>query len=95
MQLIDYKSNSIDSIKRKILEYGTSYCFTHLTFHNNAHKTEDMLQLFSDIYKKYNIRFIHTCNDARIEDRYMSDVSDSFYAAFVGTYDMVNNCQPK
>ena len=95
VQLIDYRSNRINSIRNQLVRYKPHYVFTHLTFHNDVHKTSNILQLFSDLYKKHNIKFIHTCNDARTEDRYMKDLSHSFYAAFVGTYDMMNNCQPK
>lgn len=88
---INYKTHTINQIKEKLTNYKPDYVFTHLTFHY-IHNTSKMLEMFSYLYKKHNIKFIHTCSDARWEDRYMGNISDSFFTAFVGTYPMVENC---
>jgi len=87
---IDYKTNTIDSIKDLLIYHKPLYTFTHLTFHQ-FHDKYKMLQLFSDLSKQYDMKFIHTCGDARSIDRYNDDISESFYAAFVGTYGLVEN----
>lgn len=53
-----------------------------------------VLDVFRLVNKKVGTRFIHTCNDARSVDRYMGDVTGAYDMAFVGTHDMVRNCQP-
>ena len=88
---IDYKSTSINIIKQKLLDINPKYVFTHLSFHKNINPIDKILQMYSEV-KKRGINIIHTCSDARTEDRYMKDLSESVYMAFVGTFDMVNNC---
>ncbi|MFW6002722.1 MAG: hypothetical protein ACOCQD_05215 [archaeon] len=82
-------------IREQILQFKPNYVFTHLTFHDTIHKRDNVLQMFSELYKRYDIKFIHTCNDARTVDRYMNDISNCIYTSLVGSYDMVENCEPK
>ena len=89
---IDYKTNTLAKIKDKILKIKPDAIFTHLSFHPHIHNPATMLQFFRDIKSKINTKVIHTCNDARTHDRYMSDLRGSFDYAFVGTYPMVSNC---
>jgi hypothetical protein len=90
---IDYKSNPLLNIKQILLSIKADYVFTHLTFHAHINSIENVLQMQKEVNKKVGTKFIHTCNDARKEDRYMSDISDAFYMAFVGTHDMKKNCE--
>lgn len=89
---IDYKSRSMGSIKKRIMEIKPDVVFTHLSFHNNAHRPSDCMNMFSDLRKSIGVKVVHTCNDARIKDRFMGDISGAFDIAFVGTYPMVENC---
>lgn len=89
---IDYKSNAISNIKQMLLQIKPDFVFTHLTFHQHINPLHNVLQMFKDVKNKTGTKFIHTCNDARREDRYMGDISDVFYASLVGTHDMVENC---
>jgi hypothetical protein len=88
---IDYKTTAIESIKQQLIDYKPYAVFTHLTFHH-FHDTTRMMEMFSQLYREHDIKFIHTCNDARSVDRLMIDVSNVFHAAFVGTHTMVENC---
>lgn len=92
--LIDYKSQSLFKTKRDLSIYKPDWCFTHLSFHK-IYSTDRVLETFSELYKKYNIKFIHTCSDARKEDRYMGNLSNSFYAAFVGNKELLTNAKNK
>jgi|GEM_PF-4983282 len=89
---IDYKSTPIELIKKKLLDIKADYCFTHLSFHQNINPIEKILQLYSDINKSVGTKFIHTLNDARIEDRYMGDISNSIFCAFVGNLECLHRC---
>lgn len=90
---IDYKSNSLQTIKKRILDYKPNVIFTHLSFHSHIYLTNTILNFFKDIKSKINVRVVHSCNDARTNDRYMGDIRGVFDVAFVGTYPMVRNCQ--
>ena len=90
---IDYKSNSLDIIKKKLLSLKPNLCFTHLTFHQQINPIDKVLQVYSDVSKQVGTKFIHTCNDSRTEDRYMGDVSHAYYMGMVGTFGMQQNCQ--
>ncbi len=89
---IDYKSNSLEMIKKKILEYKPNMIFTHLSFHSHIHPTNTVLNFFKDLKSKIKVKIIHTCGDARTQDRYMGDLRGVFDVAFVSTYSMVTNC---
>jgi hypothetical protein len=91
---IDYKSNSLAAIKEKLITISPEFCFTHLSFHAQVNPIPKVLQMYSDVHKKVGTRFIHTCNDARNEDRYMGDLRHAFSAAFVGSISMLQNCPP-
>lgn len=90
---IDYKSTPLGEIKNQLLEIKPDLVFTHLTFHGNINPLGDVLQMYSDVSKRVGTKFIHTCNDARTEDRYMGDVSHAYHMAMVGTFGMQKNCQ--
>jgi len=89
---IDYKTNSLDGIRGQLVSLKPRYVFTHLTFHQNINNIGSVLQMYRDVTKKTGTKFVHTCNDARVEDRFMGDLSDVIYMAFVGTLDMLYNC---
>jgi len=89
---IDYKSTSLSTISKNILQLKPNYIFTHLSFHSHIHPTDRILQFFRDIKNKIDVKVVHTCQDARTHDRYMGDLRGAFDAAFVGTYAMVANC---
>jgi hypothetical protein len=86
---IDWKSNSLQNIKQKIISIKPDIVFTHLSFHFNLRPTETVLQLQRDIIKATGTRFIHVTMDARQDDRYMGNVSDAFHMAFVGNFEML------
>ncbi len=88
---VDWKSNSPQAIKQKITSIKPDVVFTHLSFHFNLRPTAQVLQLQRDIIKATGTRFIHITMDARKEDRYMGDVSDAFYMAFCGNFEMMEN----
>ena len=88
---IDYKSNSLQSIKKQLIDLKVPLIFTHLSFHYNIRPVADVLQMQRDVIKAIGAKFIHILGDARSQDRYMGDVSDAFHMAFVGNYDMVEN----
>lgn len=90
---IDYKSTPLPQIKNKLLDFKPDMIFTHLSFHNHIHSTDRVLNFFNDIKKHIDVKVIHTCNDARTEDRYMGDISGAFDIALVGSYPMVMNCK--
>jgi hypothetical protein len=90
---IDYKSTALANIKQILLQIKPDFVFTHLTFHQHINPIHSVLQMYRDVSQKTGTRFIHTCNDARREDRFMGDISDAFYASLVGTHDMVKNCE--
>ena len=90
-KLINYRKTGLLNIKRQLISYKPQYVFTHLSFHNNTYPIEQMLQTFSELNKVHNIKFIHTCSDARRVDRYMGNLSESFHCALVGTYPLVEN----
>ena len=90
---IDYKSTPLSKIKNQLLALKPALVFTHLTFHSNINPIDSVLQMYSDVSKQVGTRFIHTCNDARTEDRYMGDVSHAYYMGIVGTFDMQKNCE--
>jgi hypothetical protein len=89
---IDYKSTPIESIKKKLIDIRADYCFTHLSFHQNINPIGKVLQLYKDVNRTVGTKFIHTLNDARTEDRYMGDISDSIYMAFVGNLNCLETC---
>jgi len=87
--MIDYRSTPIDIIKQKLYDIKPDIMFTHLTFHLGIKPLDVIMQLYSDIKKKCGTKVIHITMDARKDDRYMDDLSDSFYMAFVGNYEML------
>lgn len=89
VHFVDYKSNSIQQIKQKIISIKPDVVFTHLSFHFNLRPTATVLQMQRDIIKATGARFIHVTMDARRDDRYMGDISDSFHMAFVGNFEML------
>lgn len=89
---IDYKSTPLPKIKKQIIDYKPDAVFTHLSFHKNIHPTDKVLEFFKDIKNKIDVKIVHTCNDARINDRYMGDLRGSIDLALVGSYPMVTNC---
>lgn len=91
---IDYKSTRIDALYDILVKLKVEYVFTHLTFHAQINPIQNILQLYSDVNRKVGTKFIHTCNDARDVDRFAGDLRNSFYAAFVGSIGMVQNCPP-
>jgi len=90
---IDYKSNSLGTIKKRILDYKPDVIFTHLSFHSHINPINAVLQFFKDIKNRLPVRVVHTCNDARTHDRYMGNLQGCFDVAFVGTSPMVENCR--
>ena len=89
---VDYKSTPLKELQWEILKIKPDYIFTHLSFHSHIHPTPTILNFFNNIKSKIDTKVIHTCQDARIQDRYMGDLSGAFDAAFVGTYAMQKNC---
>jgi hypothetical protein len=90
---IDYKSTPLQQIKKKILDFKPDMIFTHLSFHNHIHPIDRVLNFFKDIKNHIDVKVVHTCNDARTEDRYMGDISGAFDLALVGSFPMVMNCE--
>lgn len=86
---VDYKSNSIQQIKKKIISIKPDVVFTHLSFHYNLRPTATVLQMQRDIINATGTKFIHVTMDARKDDRYMGDISDAFHMAFVGNFEML------
>jgi hypothetical protein len=68
------------------------FVFTHLTFHRFK-KTDDVLTLFNDVKNEVGTKFIHTSGDAKSVDRYMNDISNVFYMAFVNTIPLKHSGQ--
>ncbi len=89
---IDYKSNKPADIKIQLLALKADYVFTHLTFHN-IYPVSNILSVFEYVNKKVGTKFVHTLNDARVVDRYMGDISNAMYMAFVGNRDCINACK--
>ncbi len=89
---IDYKTNSLAGIRDQLVSIKPKYVFTHLTFHNNINSIGSVLGMYREVTKKVGTKWVHTCNDARTEDRYMGDLSDVIHMGFVGTLDMLYNC---
>lgn len=90
---IDYKSTSLDKIRDILINNKPEYVFTHLTFHQNINPTPSVLEMYREVHKKVGTKFIHTMNDARVEDRYMGDISGSIHAAFVGNTQCIEGCK--
>ena len=90
---IDYKSTPLSQIYSHLLNIKPDLVFTHLTFHGNINPLGSVLQMYSDVSKKVGTKFIHTCNDARNEDRYMGDVTQAYHMGMVGSFGMQKNCQ--
>ena len=88
---MDYKSQSLNSIKQQLISMKPKYVFTHLSFHESVNNIGSVLQMYRDVKNAVGTRFVHTCNDARTIDRYMGDISDVIYMAFVGTLELVQN----
>ena len=86
---IDYKSNSLANIKQMMIDIKADYCFTHLTFHTSVNPIGRVLQMYRDVTKAVGTKFIHTCNDARFQDRYMGDISNVIHMAFVGNLELL------
>lgn len=90
---IDFKSNSLSDIRDTIIRLNPDIVFTHLSFHGNKHPVGNTLQMYKDVKKKIDVKFIHTLGDARKQDRYMGDVSDIFHSAFVSNLDCIDICK--
>jgi hypothetical protein len=88
---MDYKSQSLLNIRDQLISYKPDYVFTHLTFHQSVNNLASVLGMYRDVTNRVGTKFVHTCNDARHEDRYMGDISDVIYMAFVGTLDLVQS----
>ena len=86
---VDYKSNSLESIRKKLIEIKPDVVFTHLSFHFNLRPTADVLHMQRSVMNVIDTKFIHVTMDARQDDRYMGDVSDAFHMAFVGNFEML------
>jgi len=78
---VDWKKNSLDTIKEIVYDFKPNIIFTHLTFHHHK-KLPDVFQLFRD-FKSKGIKMIHTLSDARDEPRYDGDLREVFDFAFV------------
>lgn len=89
---IDYKSNNPIDIKIQLMAIKADYVFTHLTFHS-IYPLEKILNVFKEVHQKVGTRFIHTLNDARVVDRYMDDISEYIYMAFVGNRACIEECK--
>jgi len=91
--LINYKTLNLGQIKSILISNKIDFCITHLTFHGfkDTHKE---LEMYRSVTKQVGTKFIHTCGDARTHDRYMQDISHEFHTAFVGTKELVKNCEP-
>lgn len=79
---IDYKTANPDKIFKKLSNIKPKYVFTHLTFHS-IYPVDKMLDMFEDLRKRYDIKFIHTLGDAREEPRYNKDISSAFDVALI------------
>ena len=90
---IDYKSNSLNDIKNMLISLNPDIVFTHLSFHYRFRSTDIVLQMQRDVIKQTGCKFVHVVMDARKEDRYMGDISDAFHIAFVGNFEMLENCK--
>ena len=88
---LDYKSNSLANIRRRLIEVKADYCFAHLTFHTSVNPTGKILQVYRDVTTAVGTKFIHFCHDARVDDRYMGDISNAIYMAFVGNTELVQS----
>ena len=89
---IDYKSNKPIDIKIQLKTFKADYVFTHLNFHN-IYTISEILGVFEEINKEFGTKFIHTLNDARVVDRYMGDISNAIYMAFVGNRACIEECR--
>jgi len=90
--LLNYKSfaKKPDELHNFFIVNQIDYVFTHLSFHDIIN-VDKVLSIFSDIKSKKGTKFIHTCGDARVKDRYMDDISSAFHAAFVSNKDLQKN----
>lgn len=86
---VDYKTNTLQQIKNKIIAIKPDVVFTHLSFHSNLRPTHKVLQMQKDVIKACNPIFVHVMMDAYRDDRYMGNVSDAFHLAFVGNYEIL------
>lgn len=79
---IDYRSHSPSEIRDILFAEKPKYVFTHLTFHA-IYPIPKMLNLFEDIRKHTETKFVHILCDAREVPRYSEDISRSFYMSFL------------
>lgn len=91
VHFVDWKSNSLQQVKQKIISINPEVVFTHLSFHFNLRPTAQVLQMQRDVMNAIGCKFIHVTMDARKQDRYMGDISDAFHMAFCGNFEMMEN----
>lgn len=89
---LDYKSHSLQQIKKFILDVKPNYVFDHMSFHESVNPIGKVLTTFKEI-ANHDIKIIHFVNDARTHDRYMGNLQGIYYMGFAGTHEMVVNCQ--
>jgi len=89
---LDYKSHSLQQIKKFILDVKPDYVFDHMSMHESVNTISNVLTTFKEI-ANHGIKIVHFCHDARTYDRYMGNLQGIFHMGFVGTHEMVNNCE--
>lgn len=90
---LDYRSHNLRSLKQTLINAKCDIVYTHLTFHASINPIGLVLQMYREVNKAVGTKFIHTLNDARKSDRYMGDISDFVYMAFVGNRDCLDVCR--
>lgn len=88
---IDSKITPIERARDILISKKPRYIFTHLTFHNQGQQLNRLLSMYHEVTRKAGSKWVHTCNDARKEDRAKIPLYTVFFAAFVGSRDMVTN----
>jgi hypothetical protein len=88
---LDWKTNSIQQVKEKLISMKPDVVFTHLSFHFNLKPTAKVLQMQKEVKNAIGCKFVHVTMDARSNDRYMGDVRGAFDIAFVGNFEMLEN----
>lgn len=80
---IDFKTNSPEVIKKKLIELNPSIVLTHMVLRGNIHPLEKMLPVLNDC-RKHGMKIIHSMQDAKLDPEYNKKISGAFDCALIG-----------
>jgi len=80
---IDYRSTTMDAIRKRLYGIKADAMFVHLTFHPGINPLDKIMQLYSDVRRDCGTKIIHVLADARHEPRYSGDISGSIDMALL------------